>query len=46
VIRLVENVWVGCSQHHNAQEGALGGLVGVNNFGKTLVGMLQARESN
>jgi hypothetical protein len=28
---------------HNAQEGALGGLVGTNTFGETLVGVLQAR---
>jgi hypothetical protein len=30
---------------HNAQEGALGGLVVANTSGKTSVGTLQARES-
>jgi hypothetical protein len=27
-IRLAGIVWVGCSQHHKAQEGALGGFSG------------------
>jgi hypothetical protein len=35
-------VGVGCSQHHKAQEGGLGGLVGANSFDETLAGMLQA----
>jgi hypothetical protein len=42
-IRIVRNVWFGCSQHHKVQEGALGGLVGANTFIETLAGTLQAR---
>jgi hypothetical protein len=41
-IRLFGNAWIGCSQHHKAQEGALGGLVGANTFDETLAGILQA----
>jgi hypothetical protein len=37
-----ESVGVGCSHHHKAQEGALSGLDGANNFGETLAGTLQA----
>jgi hypothetical protein len=40
-ICLVGNAWIGCRQHHKAQEGALGGLVGANAFGETLAGTLQ-----
>jgi hypothetical protein len=40
------NLWVGCSQHHKAQEGSLGGLVGANTFSETLAGILQARGSH
>jgi hypothetical protein len=39
-IRLVGNRWVGCSQHHKVEEGALSGLVGANTFGETLAGTL------
>jgi hypothetical protein len=46
VIRLVGNVLVGCSQHHKAQVGPLGGLVGADTSGETLVGTLQARGSH
>jgi hypothetical protein len=42
-IRLVGDAWVGCSQHHKAQERALGGLVGANTFGETSTGTLQVR---
>jgi hypothetical protein len=42
-IRLVGDVWVGCSEHHMVQEGALGSLVGANTFGETSAGTLQAR---
>jgi hypothetical protein len=42
-IRLVGNVWVGCSQHHMVQEGALGCLVGANTFDGTLAGTLHAK---
>jgi hypothetical protein len=38
-----ECVGVGSTQHHKAQEGALGGLVGAKTFGETLAGALQAR---
>jgi hypothetical protein len=41
-IRLVGDDWVGCSQHHKAQDGALGGLVGANAISETLAGTLQA----
>jgi hypothetical protein len=41
-IRLVEDVWVGYSQHHKAQEGSPSGLVGANTFSETSVCMLQA----
>jgi hypothetical protein len=42
-IRLIGNMWVGCSQDHKAQEGALGGLVGANTFGEPLASTLQAK---